>query len=227
MAGALPFGRRVFDVVISGGGPAGLSAALVLGRCRRQVLLCDVEQPRNARSVALHGYLTRDGTPPLELLRLGRAELQAYGIEPCHSRVIDLACVGGPFEATLDSGQDIQARTALMQPAFGITYPTSPASMNATASRCTTVRTATDGRNGTRRLRSLDAGPAAQGWHSRSRHGHPTSCSAPTDRRGYEPPTTGSSRTKASPSLGLLISTGHGGTEAKSNNSSVSSCLRG
>ncbi len=114
MAVALPFGWRVFDVVIVGGGPAGLSAALVLGRCRRQVLLCDAEHPRNARSSALHGYLTRDGTPPLELLRLGRAELQAYGIEPCHATVTDLACVDDGFEATLDSGQKVRARTALI-----------------------------------------------------------------------------------------------------------------
>ena len=114
MAGALQFSRRVFDVVIIGGGPAGLSAALVLGRCRRQVLLCDAGQPRNARSVALHGYLTRDGIPPLELLRLGRAELQAYGIEPCHARVTGLARVAEGFEATLDSGKQIQALTALI-----------------------------------------------------------------------------------------------------------------
>jgi len=102
------------QVAVIGAGTMGNGIAHVFARRGFNVVLCDVEQPRNARSVALHGYLTRDGTPPLELLRLGRAELQAYGIEPCHSRVTDLARVGGPFEATLESGQKIQARTALI-----------------------------------------------------------------------------------------------------------------
>jgi thioredoxin reductase len=71
----------VFDVIVVGGGPAGLSAALMLGRCRRRVLVCDAGEPRNRRAAALHGYLTRDGTPPIEFNGLGRRELAEYSVE--------------------------------------------------------------------------------------------------------------------------------------------------
>src|SRR5438105_10503616 len=71
----------MFDVIVVGGGPAGLSAALMLGRCRRRVLVCDLGQPRNRRSRALHGYLTRDGVAPTDFGELGRGELGRYGIE--------------------------------------------------------------------------------------------------------------------------------------------------
>ena len=73
-----------YDVVIVGAGPAGLSAALILGRCRRRVLICDTGLPRNRASHALHGFLTRDGIRPLEFLKIAREQLQPYQtIELC------------------------------------------------------------------------------------------------------------------------------------------------
>lgn len=70
--------REMFDVVIVGAGPAGLSAALVLGRACRKVLLCDNETPRNWASKAIYGFLTRDGTAPVEFREAARVELLRY-----------------------------------------------------------------------------------------------------------------------------------------------------
>lgn len=69
---------RPWDVVIVGAGPAGLSAALVLGRCRRRVLLCDRGTPRSWASKAMHGFITRDGVSPEEFRRLAHRELKRY-----------------------------------------------------------------------------------------------------------------------------------------------------
>ncbi|MGO2112388.1 MAG: FAD-dependent oxidoreductase, partial [Pseudoclavibacter sp.] len=66
------------DALIIGGGPAGLSAALNLGRARLRVALVDADRPRNAATMLSHGFLTRDGVPPHELRRLAREELEAY-----------------------------------------------------------------------------------------------------------------------------------------------------
>jgi thioredoxin reductase len=67
-----------FDVVIVGGGAAGLSAALVLGRCRRSVLLCDSGQPRNRASNEIHCLLGHEGMAPTDLLRMGHLEIKRY-----------------------------------------------------------------------------------------------------------------------------------------------------
>src|SRR6478752_6431039 len=76
-SGASPWSVEV-DVVIIGGGPAGLSAALNLGRARASVVVVDAGRPRNAATLRSHGFLTRDGVSPLELRKLARAELAAY-----------------------------------------------------------------------------------------------------------------------------------------------------
>ena len=69
----------VLDVIIVGAGPAGLSAALILGRCSRNVLVFDTAAYRNSASSALHGYLTRDGIAPLDFLQIARSQLSRYG----------------------------------------------------------------------------------------------------------------------------------------------------
>src|SRR3954470_6586510 len=68
----------MLDVIIVGGGPAGLSAALVLGRCRRKVLVVDAREPRNAVAKVMHGFLSRDGESPHEMIRIAREQLDAY-----------------------------------------------------------------------------------------------------------------------------------------------------
>jgi thioredoxin reductase len=66
------------DVIIIGGGPAGLNAALILGRCRRSVLVIDAEEPRNAVSRGINGFITRDGADPMEFRAKAREELTRY-----------------------------------------------------------------------------------------------------------------------------------------------------
>jgi thioredoxin reductase len=110
----------MYDVVIVGAGPAGLSAALILGRARRRVLVCDTGKPRNRASHAMHGYLSRDGMPPLEFLRIGREQLAQYtSVELREVEVTGAACEGdSQFRVDLTGGS-VKARKLLI--ATGVT----------------------------------------------------------------------------------------------------------
>ncbi len=105
---------QTYDTIIVGGGPAGMSAALVLGRCRRRVLICDAGTPRNEVSHRLSGYLTRDGIPPSEFRQIARAELDAVGVEWRHVTVVDATPEEGEFEVVLADGTRLRSRTLLI-----------------------------------------------------------------------------------------------------------------
>ena len=104
-----------WDAIVVGGGPAGLSAALVLGRCRRRVLVCDAGEPRNRHSHQLHAYLTRDGVPPAEFLDMARAGLAAYpGVEIRRCTVAGAERAGRQFVLRLADGTQARARKLLL-----------------------------------------------------------------------------------------------------------------
>ena len=104
-----------YDVAIVGGGAAGLSAALVLSRARREVVVIDDASPRNAPAAHMHGYLSRDGMPPSELLTLGRDEVGRYGGELLDGTVTDVVPDGKDgFWLLLASGRRVRARRLLV-----------------------------------------------------------------------------------------------------------------
>ncbi|MBF4587851.1 NAD(P)/FAD-dependent oxidoreductase [Curtobacterium sp. VKM Ac-2887] len=108
--------RDHYDVIVIGGAAAGLSAALVLGRSRRSVLVVDAGEPRNAPSAGAHNYLGREGIAPAELSAIGRDEVAAYGVEVTAGRIVAASATTGDgtdpvgFSVTLDSGTVVTAR---------------------------------------------------------------------------------------------------------------------
>lgn len=106
-----------YDVVVVGGGAAGLSAALVLTRARRRAAVVDAGEPRNAPAQHMHGFLSRDGLPPGELLRLSREEVTGYGADIVAGRVADVRRTGDEvprFDVELAEGELIRARRVLV-----------------------------------------------------------------------------------------------------------------
>ena len=104
----------LYDIVIVGGGPGGLSAALALGRARKRVLLCDSGPRRNAAAVHIHNFVTRDGTPPDEFRRIGRQQLATYpNVEIREVQVESISGARGAFRVRLAS-ETVEARRILL-----------------------------------------------------------------------------------------------------------------
>src|SRR5205085_4162800 len=100
-----------YDVVVIGGGAAGLSAALVLGRARRRVAVVDAGAPRNAPAAHMQGFLSRDGMPPRDLVAAARAELRSYAVELVDDRVVEIT---SGFTLRLAGGRTVRARRLLL-----------------------------------------------------------------------------------------------------------------
>jgi thioredoxin reductase len=105
----------MYDVIVIGAGPAGLSAALMLGRCRRRVLVIDSGKPRNAASRAMHGFLSRDGIPPREFLSIVREQMRKYDtVEIRDGCVADAECRDSRFHVRLEDGARHASRKLLI-----------------------------------------------------------------------------------------------------------------
>ncbi|WP_338702948.1 NAD(P)/FAD-dependent oxidoreductase [Streptomyces sp. Q6] len=103
--------KETYEVVVVGGGAAGLSAALILGRSRRSVLVVDAGEPRNAPAAHMQGYPSRDGMPPAEFLAEVRREVAGYGVELVRDRVTAAdPDAAGEFDVALAGGGQVHAR---------------------------------------------------------------------------------------------------------------------
>ena len=106
---------QAYDVIVVGGGAAGLSAALVLGRARRRVAVIDAGTPRNAPAAHMHGYLSRDGLPPSELVAIGREDVERYDVVLVDGTVTAIVKDGASgFRVEPCEGPSVTARRLLL-----------------------------------------------------------------------------------------------------------------
>jgi thioredoxin reductase len=117
---------KAWDIIIIGAGPAGSTAAMVLGRMRRSVLLIDDEQPRNARSQGMHNFLSRDGALPVEFLGIAHKELEKYSIEHIKTRATEAKKRPGGFTVKTADGNTYQSRRLLVASGVTDTVPDVP-----------------------------------------------------------------------------------------------------
>ena len=116
-----------YEVVVIGGGAAGLSAALVLGRSRRRTLVVDAGEPRNTPAAHMQGYLTRDGMSPAEFLALGREEIARYGVDLVRDRAVDVTKgEGDDFAVELAGGETVHARRIVVATGLKDELPSVP-----------------------------------------------------------------------------------------------------
>ncbi|MFI5497008.1 NAD(P)/FAD-dependent oxidoreductase [Actinoplanes sp. NPDC051859] len=106
--------RDAYDVVVAGGGAAGLNGALMLARSRRSVVVIDAGAPRNAPASGIHGLLGRENMPPSELLDRGRAEVRGYGAHVVTGEITGAARDGDGFLVTLADGRQVRCRRLLV-----------------------------------------------------------------------------------------------------------------
>ncbi|MDF2653355.1 MAG: NAD(P)/FAD-dependent oxidoreductase [Paenibacillus sp.] len=106
--------KQLFDVAIIGGGPAGLNAALVLGRARKNVAVIDAGRPRNAVTREVHGFLTRDGIGPSEFRRIAKEEISAYpSVSFVAGTAVSIVGTNGWFQIETEKGQIFASKKIL------------------------------------------------------------------------------------------------------------------
>lgn len=166
-----------YDVVVIGGRAAGLSAALVLGRARRRVAVVDGGAPRNAPAEHMHGFLSRDGLAPADLLVVGRDEAAGYGVDLIEGHVVSIE---PGFTVVLAEGETLEARRLLIATGATDELPPIPGLGSAGGKTSSTAPTATAGKSATSRSEYSPPAKAPSGTRSSSASGHTTWSSSRT-----------------------------------------------